>query len=76
MPLTENDRFANITQEHFENVSEKIGYEFKPNQEWLSSYAGSLSSFQNQPNQAIETYKLNIEYCPKIANAYKDLADF
>lgn len=45
----------------------------KPGENWLSSYAYSLSSFQNQPDQAIETYKLNIDYSP---TAYKDLADF
>lgn len=76
VPQTENDRFANITKKHFENVTNNIGYEFKPEQEWLSSYAESLSSFQNQPKQAIETYKLNIEYYPNSPKAYEDLADF
>jgi predicted alpha/beta superfamily hydrolase len=76
IPRTENDRFANLTKSHFEKISEKLGYEFKPNQEWLSGYAGSLSSFQNQPKQAIETYELNIEYYPNSPKAYEDLADY
>ncbi|WP_100614745.1 alpha/beta hydrolase-fold protein [Confluentibacter citreus] len=76
VPQTNEDRFANLTKKHFENVSEKLGYDFKPEQNWLSGYAGSLYSFQKQPDQAIETFKLNIEYYPNSSSAYKDLADF
>lgn len=75
-PKSKNDRFATLTKNHFVNVSNKLGYEFKPEQDWLSSYASSLNSFQNQPKQAIETYELNIEYYPKNPKAYEDLADF
>lgn len=76
VPKTKDDRFANLTESHFENVSEKLGYSFKPEKDWLSSYAYSLNSFQNQPEQALETYKLNIKYHPKTPSVYKDLADF
>lgn len=76
IPSDTNDRFAILTKEHFKNVSEKIGYEYVPNEKWVSSYAESLNSFQNQPEQAIETYKLNIEYYPKNPSVYMDLADF
>jgi len=76
VPESNDDRFANLTKNHFENVSEKLGYDFKPEQDWLSGYAGSLNSFQKQPDQAIETYKLNIDYYPNSSSAYKDLADF
>ncbi len=75
-PKTDEDRFANLTRKHFENVSKKLSYNFKPEQNWLSGYAGSLNSFQKQPDQAIETFKLNIEYYPNSSSAYKDLADF
>lgn len=76
VPKTRDDRFANLTKVHFENVSERLGYNFKPDQDWLSSYAYSLNSFQNQPEQAIETYKLNITYHPESPDVYKDLGDF
>lgn len=76
VPKTKDDRFANLTESHFANVSEKLGYSFKPEIDWLSSYAYSLNSFQNQPEQAIETYKLNIKYYPKTPSVYKDLGDF
>ncbi|MGY8916457.1 MAG: tetratricopeptide repeat protein, partial [Flavobacteriales bacterium] len=36
----------------------------------------SLNSFQKQPEQAIETFKLNIKYYPNSASVHKDLADF
>lgn len=75
-PKSKNDRFATLTKNHFENVSSKLGYKFKPEQDWLSSYASSLNSFQNQPKQAIETYELNIEYYPNSPKAHEDLADF
>jgi hypothetical protein len=76
VPQANEDRFANLTKKHFENVSKKLGYEFKPDQKWLSDYAGSLSSFQNQPKQAVETYELNIEYYPNSPKAHEELADF
>ncbi|GGX33762.1 alpha/beta hydrolase-fold protein [Aquimarina muelleri] len=76
VPKTKDDRFAYLTESHFENVSEKLGYSFKPEKDWLSSYAYSLNSFQHQPEQAIETYKLSIKYYPKTPSVYKDLADF
>lgn len=76
VPQTDEDRFANLTRKHFESVSEKLGYDFKPEQNWLSGYAGSLNNFQNQPKQALETYELNIEYYPNSPSVYKDLADF
>ncbi|GAA4276558.1 alpha/beta hydrolase-fold protein [Aquimarina mytili] len=76
IPKTKEDRFANLTELHFENVSKKLGYNFKPEKDWVSGYAYSLNSFQNQPQQAIETYKLNIKYYPKTPSVYKDLADF
>jgi hypothetical protein len=76
VPQTIEDKFSKLTKNHFENVSEKLGYDFKPEQQWLSGYAGSLNSFQKQPDQAIETYQLNIEYYPNSPSVYKDLADF
>lgn len=76
VPQIDEDRFANLTKNHFENVSDKLGYAFKPDQVWLSNYAGSLNGFQKQPDQAIETFKLNIEYYPNNPSTYKDLADF
>ena len=76
VPKIDQDRFANLTKKHFENVSDKLGYVFKPDQVWLSDYAGSLNGFQKQPDQAIETFKLNIEYYPNNPSTYKDLADF
>src|SRR5690606_25375925 len=42
----DEDRFVNLTKYHFENVSDKLGYAFKPDQVWLSNYAGSLNGFQ------------------------------
>lgn len=76
VPKIDQDRFANLTKKHFENVSDKLAYVFKPDQVWLSDYAGSLNGFQKQPDQAIETFKLNIEYYPNNPSTYKDLADF
>lgn len=75
-PKSNNDRFATLTKNHFEKVSKKLGFKFKPEQNWLSGYAYSLNSFQNQPEQAIETYELNIEYYPNSPKAHEDLADF
>jgi predicted alpha/beta superfamily hydrolase len=75
-PESKNDHFAKLTKNHFENISKKLGYDFKPEQNWLSGYAYSLNSFQNQPKQAIETYELNIEYYPNSPKAHEDLADF
>ena len=75
-PKSKKDRFATLTKNHFNEVSKKLGYEFKPEQNWLSGYAYSLNSFQNQPKQAIETYELNIEYYPNSLKVYEDLADF
>ncbi|SDB50312.1 hypothetical protein SAMN03097699_1753 [Flavobacteriaceae bacterium MAR_2010_188] len=76
VPETDEDRFANLVRKHFETVSEKLGYDYKPEKDWVSSYAASLNSFQNLQEQAIETYKLNIEYYPTSPSVYKDLADF
>ncbi|UZO82385.1 alpha/beta hydrolase-fold protein [Aquimarina sp. ERC-38] len=76
VPKTQDERFANLTKSHYDNVSKKLGYTFKPERDWLSKYAYSLNSFQNQPEQAIETYKLNINYYPKTSKVYEDLADF
>ncbi len=76
VPETDTDRFANLTKAHFDTVSEKIGYKFMPEEDWLSGYAYSLNSFQNQPDQAIDAYKLNIDYYPESPTTYKDLADF
>ncbi len=76
VPKTEENRFANLTKSHFEMVSQKLGYSFKPDRDWLSSYAYSLNSFQKQPDQAIETYKLNIEYYPNCSSVYNELGDF
>lgn len=75
-PKRNKNRFAKFTKVHFENVSEKLGYRFIPEENWLSSYASSLYSFQNQPDQAKETFNLNIEYNPKSPNVYKDIAEF
>lgn len=75
-PKSEDDHFATLAKNHFKKVSSQMGYEFKPEQTWLSNYAYSMFSFHNQPEQAIETYKLAIEYYPNSANTHKNLADF
>lgn len=43
VPKTNNDRFANLTKNHFEKVSKKLGYNVKPDRDWLSDYAYSLN---------------------------------
>lgn len=76
IPETEDDKFAVLVKKHFEKVSQELGYKYKPEMAWLSSYAYSLNSFQNQPEQAIQTYELNIEYYPDNPQVYIDLAEF
>ncbi|WP_157814161.1 alpha/beta hydrolase-fold protein [Olleya sp. Bg11-27] len=76
IPKTKEDRFVNLTKSHFEIISQKFGYNFKPEKQWVSSKAYMLLNFHKQPNQAKEVFELNIDYYPNDASTYKDLADF
>ncbi|MCL5128154.1 alpha/beta hydrolase-fold protein [Algibacter sp. L4_22] len=76
IPKTIEDHFANLTKSHFELVSKKIGYTFKPEEQWVSGNASMLFNYHKLPKQALENYNLNIEYYPNSSKVYKDLADF
>lgn len=76
IPKTIEDHFANLTKSHFELVSKKIGYTFKPEEQWVSGNASMLFNYHKLPDQALENYSLNIEYYPNSPKVYKDLADF
>lgn len=76
IPKTNSEHFANLTKKHFELVSQKLGYTFKPEEQWVSGNAGMLLNYHKLPKQALENYKLNIQYYPNSAKAHEDLADF
>ncbi len=76
IPKKKEDRFANLTKSHFNSISEKIGYSFYPDEEWLSSNAYMLLNYHKQPYQAKEVFELNKEYYPESPTVYKDLGDF
>ncbi|EGV42043.1 alpha/beta hydrolase [Bizionia argentinensis JUB59] len=76
IPKTVEDHFANLTKSHFKLVSQKIGYTFKPEEQWVRLNAGMLLDYHKLPKQALENYKLNQEYYPNSPSVYKDLADY
>lgn len=76
IPNKDEDRLANLTKSHFDTVSKRLGYVFKPNKESVSGNAGMLLNWHKQPNQAEELYKLNVDYYPNDISVYKDLSDF
>ncbi len=76
VPETKEDRFATLTKSHFEKVSEKLGYTFLPQEEWIRGSAEMLLNFHKQKGQALETFLLNKEYYPNSPFTHKDLADF
>lgn len=75
-PKTVDDHFANLTKSHFKKISQKLGYTFKPEKQWVSGNAGMLLNFHKLPKQAFENYQLNIAYYPNSPSVYKDLADY
>ncbi|WP_373518800.1 alpha/beta hydrolase-fold protein [Pricia sp.] len=76
IPKTIDDHFANLTKSHFELVSQKLGYDFKPDEQWVSDNANMLLNYHKLPTQALENYELNQEYYPNSPKVYKNLADF
>ena len=76
IPKTNEDHFANLTKSHFKLASQKLGYTFKPEEQWVNENAGMLLNYHKQPEQAMELFKLNIEYYPNSPSVYKVLADF
>ncbi|AUC77443.1 alpha/beta hydrolase-fold protein [Olleya sp. Bg11-27] len=76
IPQTNDDHFANLTKSHFELVSQKLDYTFKPEEQWVSGKAGMLLNYHKLPKQALENYELNQKYSPKSPRVYKDLADY
>ncbi|MBU2930023.1 alpha/beta hydrolase-fold protein [Winogradskyella psychrotolerans] len=76
VPKTSDDHFASLTKKHFNKVSQKLGYTFKPDKNWVSSNASMLLNYHKLPKQALENYELNIGYYPNRPGVFKDLADF
>jgi len=76
IPKTNSEHFANLTKKHFELVSKKMSYTFKPEEQSVSENAGMLLNYHKIPKQALEVYELNIEYYPNSPKAHEDLADF
>ena len=76
IPKTLDDHFANLTKAHFKLVSQNLGYDFKPDEQWVSDNAEMLLNYHKLPKQALENYELNQEYYPNSPNVYKDLADY
>lgn len=75
-PQTKEETYANLTRRHFDSLSQRFGYTFRPDKEWLSSSAYMLLNFHKQPKQAKEVFELNTSYYPKDASTFKDLGDF
>lgn len=61
-------------EEHFKKLSEKFGYTI-PVPENLINQLGYQLLFAGKPDEAIATFKSNVERYPKSANVYDSLAE-
>lgn len=60
---------------HFKNVSEKLGIEILPPEEFINTMGIILLNQMRKIDTAIEVFKLNVSNYPKSFNAYDSLAD-
>lgn len=65
VPDMKEETFANLTERHFEKVSEELGYNFYPTAPWLLSNYEMLLNYHQLPQQAQELLQLSEKYYPE-----------
>lgn len=64
-----------LINEHFQQVSDRLGFKILPPQRLIQKIGGELFDYQHETNNAIEILKLNVSNYPTSAHAHQQLAN-